>query len=1360
MVQQMTNYFNIAFILFLLIALSFGLLKGYKKGLYWFIVMAFYYVLFFISIHLMTNLFWAIEMPWLGRVAGLFNPELAQYNRLQDIMNYFVTLEIGSGFDHHPEIIKEFSQLGNAMAQLGFKVIYTIFYFTVFHVFYKLIFGLIRFIFIRYKPYEQRHRMAGALLGLGQGVLAITVTVILFSGLINLSNETQAFISKYEEATGEIVFEEGDMDYFQAVIQGYNSSFPVRLLNNVTAKEKNTNDTIPLPLKIFDSTYSIPYKGKSFSLRKELSIFFDVYTVYLDSEVVESNNFADFSTADVRQIVQSIQRSDLIPLLAPMGIEIFYIVNEEELPVERETLYGIEWKNELHIFGEVIILTYELIEASGIFEEEVNLEEVTIDGDQVEIIFNELAESQMINEAAVAVALPLIQANEQLKMIITIPEDIEMDTEIRAIGMIAKELFNTNITVGDLRSGDLSRILTVIDGLDLTVLLESRIVSEAMINFLSGYDSLIIPENLQWHDTYLEGERVEEGELRRILVALQSLTPLLEGFDFRHMSLSFISRLTETMIDRLFESEVLVATVSKHLDTLELGSIPIVLADELLDENQYLEKQELKRLVLAAKILFDELHCSNCINEIDIDGIFNLKQTEIQQMLQSQIVTNTIGHLITDQASDQLVIPDDVVEWIAVDGELIASVNRTEIQKILLAGQLIGLDSMYSVTVNVLNLKGLTVEDSDLLDHAKAEQVFDSKIIHSTTTKLIRDASVSNREVIVPSVMYNGEPLIETQDGVEYIAVDELNHLLQAVITLNIDDFKSVVDFDLKEMAEKVPTLVNSAIIHASISHQILSLDPSLVFIPQYRYNDQPLTMTFAGDSKYVDKSEIIYLADVATILNINHVNDFTGDIDLTPMFEEGNQDQLLRSSLIHYHLSQLVLTKQQSYFVTPRVNVTGDFIRETIKETDEYLTKEEVKALIGALEVLGIKNVYDFTNQFDLTNLSTETNQNKLLQSAIIHATLSEKLLALDEDVIVVPMYKEADLDQPIQINQSGVTFIIKDELKAMMNSFIVMGYTNLDNFEIQPVTSHLFFNARHILLESASIQATISQRLLENTVISIPDDVRVEMPDVTYITQDELTQLLDALETLGLTDFDAFDFSAFVIVSPTINYQEVVSSRIMQVTISKEILTFAVDETVDTNNRMLIVPTTLREQTTVDRLPQEQIKKEELRHLLEGLCVLAITGFDAPLSAMRLNELTEDDIDQILQSSSLHYTVQHMINDNQWLVVPEYAKDEYDNLSTKTITVEETKDFIIAVQTLANGDITNVTFDYTTIRHMNNQDQDVVLTSIIVRATVSEPMIQLVNMTDPNYLKPHHFEDENVLTKEAIQAIFNDFL
>jgi len=74
------------------------------------------------------------------------------------------------------------------------------------------------------------------------------------------------------------------------------------------------------------------------------------------------------------------------------------------------------------------------------------------------------------------------------------------------------------------------------------------------------------------------------------------------------------------------------------------------------------------------------------------------------------------------------------------------------------------------------------------------------------------------------------------------------------------------------------------------------------------------------------------------------------------------------------------------------------------------FITKTEIKALINAMDILGVSDITTFDGTVGLTALFAsqtvdyDTNQNTMLASASMHATITKQIDDLGSAVLVVP--------------------------------------------------------------------------------------------------------------------------------------------------------------------------------------------------------------------------------------------------------------------------------------------------------------------------------------------------------------------
>jgi len=470
----------------------------------------------------------------------------------------------------------------------------------------------------------------------------------------------------------------------------------------------------------------------------------------------------------------------------------------------------------------------------------------------------------------------------------------------------------------------------------------------------------------------------------------------------------------------------------------------------------------------------------------------------------------------------------------------------------------------------------------------------------------------------------------------------------------------------------------------------------------------------------------------------------------------------------MHATISQQIMDLNTAgTMVVPTTDFDNIAIRETVSGT-LFIYVSEIKNLINALEILGVTDITAFSGTFDISALALEADQNTLLMSASMHATISKTLFDLGDAVLIIPVYSQLGEIEAnrIQKTVSLTDFIIKSEIKSLINAFLIMGYTDLNSFGAS-IDSSKFFDDPDTLLLSSSIQATLSDKLINGTGgnLIIPNTnfagdyiIRIEQTAVTYVEINEMKAILHALELLGLTDFSAISISPANVFAA--DFDELLASYSMQATISATLLDGADSDGSNTGN--LIVPNFFRETLNVGLLTEEQINVVELKALLTSLQKLGVTDFGGAMDASIVTSLSDADLDIVLASGSMQVTIDDMLQDNPNIIVPAYATEDVFGLTGVT-TKAEIKAFIKATNTIDAGDISNVNFDLTAIEALDAGERDIVLDSMIVRNQITPDLETMcMNPFDTYVLTNADYENSdpaNFLIKTTILAIFTHY-
>ncbi len=1321
---NMALYLNLLFFGLIGLGALIGLLRGLKKTLYSFIVKLIFYALFFISLTFMIDIIWTMDNASIGEGLSQIDSDLAGSTSLSEALPSMLESALGENFDETLEN-ENFLAFVEAIGLFIVKIAYTVFYFTVFNIIYRIIAFIIRIIFFRTKKenkYKPKKRLAGASVGALSGVMSIFVFLILFGGMMDIVSSLLVF-AQAEESTESLSYpaqtqplNDGIIDLdpemqaqvndLREIVLAYENNLVVRGFYSVSFEEAETGRRVPAVLRLFDMVFSIDYDDKNIPLRNEIAIVSEVASIFIDSEFAGSGDLADVSPDDIVEAFNLLSNSGLVTSLTPLALEIAADYSDVDLDIERDDLYAIDWKGEISQLGAIVATGFTILQSADFFDEdETKFETHVFDGDDFRNLFNEISDSEMINLAAYAAMTPLLENLEgDVAAVVTLPEDLNWEDEFKAFGEVIGAIVDTEVTISDFQDDDnINILLDKFATMDLTVIIESRMMSQVMINVFSGAIeidgfTIIVPEAVAWHDTLDSDDEIEEkGELRVILEALNELTAEAASIDF---------------------------------------------------------------------------------DDFDQSILLSIESDLIESLLESQVLSATLGYLIYDLGDEveELVIPKSVLETIIDkhDDEY-EVVIKDEILKMVDTVQMLNLSDLDNFGTDIL----ADVEDEDI------EDLFQSKIIHATLSKVIIDISEDDDFIIIPYMDAEGEHEIrffDTEDELEYITADELSNVVRGLIALGLtEDITNLENFDLDLINENIDTLLDSAILHATVSKQVIDMDDDMVVVPHLAQDDETLVRVTRGSgdntNEYIVRSELIATLDALEALGFLDVDGFDASFDLSIIEDQDVRNKVLASNILQATISDILFDMvdddQDAILLIPTYNEAGDVIKMTVGsgETETtYISEEELDVFIDGLVALGLtENIDGFGGDFNLQDLEDDDTRERVLNSGILQATISDTLFDMDSNggVLNIP---EVDVsgDDIIIIrgsNDDESIFIKNAELDHFIKALVMLGLTdNVDAFDGGIDMTVLGEEANQdILLDSAIMHLTVTNQLLDlgSETLIIPDAVIVSLANETFIEGDEIKALLDAFDALGFTDVNnAQAVEPSMLDEATID--TLLESASMQVTISDFILS---NNPLDENDlpsatMQLVVPTLYKESVDVEGTAHEQIEKTELNYLLNALVILSAGDFEGSMDANVINALA-DDIDDVMRSGSMHLTIDNMLKSNAFVSgsIPDLAIAGtlygVDDVTDK----DEIKAFIIAVDTLSDDDdFTNISFTLNDIQAMSESEQETIVSSKIVRNILTEEIEATLGLQpgDPGYpFDEEDFEEEdfdNFLTKEAI--------
>ena len=1368
-------YLNLSLYAILGIAALIGFARGFKKSLFSFITTLIFYVVFFLTVNTVVTFLWNVQISQLGQLFAMIEPSLGSATSFAQAAP--LALEFFLGTEYAAITTNaNFLELAAGLGIFALKLIYTILYFTIFFLIYKLLCLIIRSIILGGKrktdKYVSKNRGFGLIFGLMEGCIALYVTLIVLGGmmsiadsLVNLAptNETEEVVLAFPrdhlyEASYTLIAESAlpaipdeimvMIEELRTFTEAYNNNLIVSLATQVTMPDDNDVQT-PLNIYLFDEVLSFNYNDNQVSLRKELATFASIGAYVLEMEYMETSNISDITGDNVRDIFGLLSQSNLIVSILPLGIEMGAIYMEAPLTLPTEELYAINWAVELNQLGAIAATAFDIISQIGLLEDNPDYSQITIDGDTMRDLFDSLGDSQLITLAAYVAIEPLLRsAGETVQAVLTLPAgiewvDIDWKEEFTGIGMILGAVLDTDITYEQITSGNYGIILNAVASIDFTVLLNSKLVCYSLVNILSGVaglpglDILVIPPGLVWLEYSEDGKTIIGGELKNILQAISAMTSIMGKIDFDNLSPSALSDLSDEAIDTIFESRVLVATLSSILLDIPLGEFKLIVPMNAVDSDFYILKDEMKNMVKAVKLLLVLPECEEGDDACEtqepdyLGNALKLSDEDIDVLLASNILSSTIGNLLNEMAGDPLIVPLSVLQSvelafpIADRGTSVSVISKLEIKRILQAVLVFGITDFEGITFDasiIENLESQTLPGT--IDEEKLTRIFASGVIHATISHMIIELmSSEDAFVTIPYFAQDGITEIRySEDSIDYISTDELKAVLRALFAVGLTDFENIeASLNLNTILDNIDLLLDSSVLHATVSKQLLDMGGNPIIVPETYFDDFQVQIK-VGDS--LDNTETTYIN---------------------------------------------------------RLELEAIFDGLALLEIDDITTVDFDASIISKLEM------DDDPTQLDNSKLNT------LFSSAIIHATLSNVLLDLmsgDSQFVVVPYFglDDDNLEYEVLVDYDGIQYIATDELIAALKALHSLNITDFETIE-ETFNLQLILDNIEILLKSAILHATVSKQLLDmqgNPIIIPTKDLNdnsiqimtgdpLESTDTTYIVRSELQSIFDSLDILGISDIEAVTFDATIInnleddedatILSESKLNTLFASAIIHATISDMLY-----ELMSGDDPFVVVPTYgIDDSNAPFEIKQsaygiDYVSKTELENVLKALHALNITDFDTMETALTLDVILAN-IDILLNSAILHSTVSKQLLDMDGgnIIIPTKSLSNADvqvgvgDELAGTYTLYITRDELIAIfdalEILGISNIETVSFDASIINNLEDDTDSSILSdvklntlfaSVIIHATISDMLYNLTTGDNPFVIVPAFGIDE----------------
>lgn len=677
-------------------------------------------------------------------------------------------------------------------------------------------------------------------------------------------------------------------------------------------------------------------------------------------------------------------------------------------------------------------------------------------------------------------------------------------------------------------------------------------------------------------------------EVSKIFTAVKAL-----DIDFNNLSdmdsTSMANKITSIANpDDVFMSIVIRFTISDSLlNSTSMVKVPSSVIEEV-DDEKYIKQEELTNLVTAFKVFGDV-----DFNNFDINIVKSLMDESDASVLDNNanaIYASAIAtYSLTDvlNTTSAIKVPGCVYEVIA-SGFTEERVTKTEFKKLIKSVNALG---------NDVNLDNINVDAIIHLSDESLDDLFGSDILRYTITDMVKN------QVSVPA---GSNETIGTKDEITYTAIKalELKNLINGIEALGVSDFNNF---------------------------------------------------------------------DANTVIN-------NKEIDL---------DTILNSEIIHFVISTK-LKEINNDIIIPKI------VLDTIYEEKEVVTKIEVKSLIQGVWALDI----------DLDNFDSSTILNKnddeidtILNSNILLYTISDKLSNISD--IVIP-------DKVKMSDSFAENYIEKAEIKNAIKGITALGITDFNTTIDTNVVLQRSDDEINTMLNSMIIHATISSKILKITEIDIPTNAKKDdtLGIEGAILKDEISNLFKSIKALNLTDINEFDANTVLDMNDE-SLNTMLNSMIIHYTISNKLVTL----------EGISIPVGAYDNT----LGEKAITSSEIINAINGVKVFGITDFSSSLDSNKILNMTESEIDTILNSMIIHYTISDKVSQN--IIVPS-AYITRSELSDSAVTKAELKTTIISIQTL---NLTKIEPIDPSVLNNDELDTDTLFASAIVRYELSNNLLEL---------------------------------
>ena len=814
-------------------------------------------------------------------------------------------------------------------------------------------------------------------------------------------------------------------------------------------------------------------------------------------------------------------------------------------------------------------------------------------------------------------------------------------------------------------------------------------------------DALSLVLNLKDNDKFNTDELADE-----IIHQINTLNDKIEGTK-------------ETKLDRLYNSEIFVRTLSKNIDK-ELSKIDFIDDDTLNNAKEYggndYKKSEIRALVNVFSLYDLDIESSNIGDSILEDVTNNLltyndkvyennTKSKIDLLYESFIVKSLFTENINNAIKDGDLADLDTLELCYDDYRYF---RQGEIETLINLCEILGIDDINDVNQDrvMQNINNITTNDIDNLYRYNITSILFASILKkSDYVTLSEDAKIK-----------------KNNKTYEAVNIDEAKALVYSLNALGIDiNNLSLNDIDLNNI--DLDIVSKSTIVSSMFYNSIKNVDD--IVIPK-----SSVTNSYIKLSEFSLFLNAIFDNKVALFGN--------GDIDIDSISiepEDITNDVLI--SLCTSKIMQATLAVKISGLLPDgygedslieKYKLAGKKSEIEDRTDNEWISNNEMKRLVLALDVLGI-SVNEFNeSEVDLTEVftpqtlnskynDTETNFDICYKSDIMKCLISNMIYNNISEDIVSEKVKNYSYN-------NGPNYYEKREVQGLIDALEILNI-NYDDFNADGFDVNIFKdNYKNPKLYTSYIvkgvlTKQIDDKLSETTLKAC---ALCYEPNIKVYKENEITSLFELVANSDLENYDPSNIDTNTLKN-LIYDKGVTKSYIIVSTVSNNIF----------GSAGIIIPNEHYDATN------DIIKPMELRNFIDSIEAfgIEINGVDINIDD-GINMPTTNDNDTltiIAKSDIFRATISYKLKiNNDDVYVEKTSSNDYVKTTTdkegKFINVVSSSELINIIKVVdylsVGSQVDNISLDINNLAYRllndNTFNKDLFLSCSAMRVLLGE--------------------------------------